>query len=93
MNTKLTLSLDKDIIEQAKIYAKSNNRSLSDMVENYFKTLTPWTESKRYKELMNTEDKVESPMEKYGGIMKDDGKEKFDYKKELTEALIKKYVK
>jgi hypothetical protein len=89
MNTKLTLSLDKDIIEQAKIYAKNNNRSLSDMVENYFKTLTPWTESKRYKELMNSEDKVESPMEKYRGILKDDGN--YDYKKIIQEEIIKKH--
>ncbi len=39
MNTKLTLSLDKEIIEKAKIYAKGTGRSLSEMVENYFKNL------------------------------------------------------
>ena len=39
MNTKLTLSLEKDIIDQAKIYAKGTGRSLSEMVENYFKNL------------------------------------------------------
>lgn len=39
MDTKLTLTLDKEVIERAKIYAKSKNRSLSDLVENYFKAL------------------------------------------------------
>ena len=39
MNTKLTLSLEKEVIQQAKIYAKGTGRSLSEMVENYFKSL------------------------------------------------------
>jgi hypothetical protein len=39
MNTKLTLSLEKEVIEQAKIYAKGTGRSLSEMVENYFRNL------------------------------------------------------
>lgn len=40
MDTKLTLTLNKDIIEFAKKYAASNQTSLSDLVENYFKALT-----------------------------------------------------
>ncbi len=40
MNKKLTLSLDKAVIEQAKRYAKSNNTSLSKMIETYLSTLT-----------------------------------------------------
>jgi hypothetical protein len=39
MNTKLRLSLEKEVIEQAKIYAKGTGRSLSEMVENYFRNL------------------------------------------------------
>ena len=39
MDTKLTLTLDKEVIERAKVFAKSKNRSLSDLVENYFKAL------------------------------------------------------
>ncbi len=34
MNTKLTLSLDKDIIERAKNYANEHKVSLSFLVEN-----------------------------------------------------------
>ena len=36
MDSKLTLKLDKDVIEKAKIYAEKNNMSLSKMVEKYF---------------------------------------------------------
>ncbi len=44
MNTKLTLSLEKEVIEMAKLYAKGTGRSLSEMVENYFKSLTSNTQ-------------------------------------------------
>ena len=40
MDTKLTLSLNKTIIEQAKTYAKSNKISLSKLIESYLATLT-----------------------------------------------------
>lgn len=39
MNTKLTLKLDKNVIERAKEYASSQKRSLSGMIEDYLKTL------------------------------------------------------
>lgn len=39
MNTKLTLSLDKNVIEDAKRYADDSKTSLSDIVENYFKAI------------------------------------------------------
>jgi hypothetical protein len=35
MNTKLTLSLNKEVIDQAKRYAKDHDVSLSFLVENY----------------------------------------------------------
>ena len=37
MQAKLTLSIDDEIIGQAKDYARSQHRSLSNMVENYLK--------------------------------------------------------
>lgn len=46
MNTKLTLNLDKIIIEQAKSYAKSNRVSLSKLIENYLDSLTKRSEKK-----------------------------------------------
>ena len=40
MNTKLTLKLDQMAINSAKKYAENNNRSLSKLVEDYFKNLS-----------------------------------------------------
>ncbi len=40
MVKKLTLTLDSNIIESAKKYAKKNNMSLSGIVGLYFKTLS-----------------------------------------------------
>ena len=51
MNTKLTLSLEKEVIENAKIYAKGTGRSLSEMVENYFKSLVAKKEKDEYAEI------------------------------------------
>ncbi|WP_339925739.1 DUF6364 family protein [uncultured Cyclobacterium sp.] len=34
MHTKLTLPIEREIIEQAKAYSKEKNRSLSDIIEN-----------------------------------------------------------
>ena len=40
MTTKLTLTVEKSIIERAKSYAKNTGRSLSELIENYFETIT-----------------------------------------------------
>ena len=40
MDSKLTLKLDNSVIEQAKIYAKTKNISLSRLIENYLKAVT-----------------------------------------------------
>jgi len=40
MKTKLTLSLQEDVIEQAKAYAKDQETSISSLVENYLKVIT-----------------------------------------------------
>ncbi len=63
MNTKLTLSLEKEVIEQAKIYAKGTGRSLSEMVENYFRNLV----SKSDKD--NHEDEIDPKLKKLIGII------------------------
>ncbi|MBI1184325.1 hypothetical protein GC194_08645 [bacterium] len=39
MDAKLTLKLDKHVIEKAKEYASSHKRSLSRLIESYLKTL------------------------------------------------------
>lgn len=40
MATKLTLTVEKEVIERAKSYAKSTGRSLSEIIENYLNQLT-----------------------------------------------------
>lgn len=81
MNTKLTLKLDKDIIDKAKIYAKRRKTSLSALVENYFKFLSeekppPHTEfSPIVQELSGI---IELP-------------DNFDLKEEYAEYLTRKY--
>lgn len=40
MRTKLSLTVEKSIIEKAKSYAKQTGRSLSEIIENYLETIT-----------------------------------------------------
>lgn len=40
MSSKLTLSINESTIEQAKAYAKASGKSLSNIVEEYLKSLT-----------------------------------------------------
>ena len=40
MTTKLTLTVDKSVIERAKLYAKKTGRSLSQIIENYLDTIS-----------------------------------------------------
>lgn len=47
MNTKLTLSLDKEVIEQAKAYAKERGVSLSKLIENLLKSASSQTQGSK----------------------------------------------
>lgn len=80
MDKKLTLSLDGTIIENAKTYAKSNNISLSKLIESYLNTLT-----KRKKTRTNITPLVES----LSGVITLD--EDFDVKDAYAAYLIEKY--
>jgi hypothetical protein len=48
METKLTLKLDQTVIESVKKYAENNNRSLSKLVEDYFRNLISENKPKRH---------------------------------------------
>jgi len=85
MDTKLTLKLDKNVIEKAKIYAAEHKHSLSFMVENYFKAVTT---SKKTE--INNEVKI-SEFVKSIGIDGVNLPEDFDYKKEIQKILCEKY--
>ena len=82
MNTKLTLTIDQEVIENAKKYAKDKGQSLSEMVENYFKVVTA-------KNARLSEKQLSPKVRKLRGILKTD--DNFDYKQILTEELAKKY--
>lgn len=83
MNTKLTLTIEQTVIEKAKKYAKDNERSLSDLIENYLKALTKDSD---------VDDDVElTPVVKSlkGSFT---ATKNFDYKKELANRLSEKYL-
>ena len=40
MTTKLTLTVEENVIRRAKLYAKQTGRSLSELIENYLDMLT-----------------------------------------------------
>lgn len=82
MNTKLTLTIEKEVIKTAKEYAKQKGQSLSDLVENYFKLITSDRREIQPEQL--------SPrIQRLRGIMTVD--DDFDYKGVLIEELSKKY--
>lgn len=39
MKTKLTVTIEEETVQKAKLYAKQTERSLSGLIENYLKTL------------------------------------------------------
>ncbi|MFO0321780.1 MAG: DUF6364 family protein [Bacteroidota bacterium] len=80
MTTKLTLTTDDSVISIAKKYAKQKGKSLSVIVKNYLMSLT----SKE-----NKEETISPKILKLMGVIKLPNN--FDYKKELTKALAKKY--
>lgn len=80
MATKLTLSIDKEVIAQSKRYAASQNRSLSDLIESYLRTIALAPENK-----IEITHKVRSLQ----GSFK--APPDFDYKKVLEEEIIRKH--
>lgn len=78
MNTKLTLNLDKEIIHEAKTYAKSHSVSLSKLIENYLNSLTK--SSKK-------ESTVSPLVESLTGIIPGD----YDDRKDYRNYIDKKY--
>lgn len=80
MTTKLTLSMDKRIIEKSKKYAASQNRSLSDLIESYLISIT--TKSSEPIEVSNRVKALRGSFKAPAG---------FDYKKILQEEIIRKH--
>lgn len=81
MDTKLTLKLNRKIIEKAKIYASDKQMSLSRIVESYLQSLTSGNIGKEFEispfvKSIATGTKIPANL---------------DYKKEYSDYLMKKY--
>lgn len=68
MDEQLIISLDKEVIEKAKRYAESNQRSLTHLIESYLKSLSE--DSKNHKieniEISDFVKKMSKPYHKIG---------------------------
>jgi len=84
MDAELTLKLDEGAIEQAKEYAAAQERSLSDLVESYFKSLVSPEKPVDYENLPI------SPFVR-SMAMGNDLPADFDYKTAVREHLVEKY--
>ncbi len=80
MNTKLTLNVDRRVIEKAKEYSKTRKISLSKLIESYLSSLTA-----------NKKQDIEitSLVESLSGVI--NLEKDFDYKESYTDYLIEKY--
>jgi hypothetical protein len=82
MYSKLTLNIDQDVIENAKIYAKNTQRSVSKLVEEYLASIS------------NKDTILNKPLgpitKEIAGIIKVE--DTIDYKGLLTDALMEKYL-
>lgn len=83
MTTKLTLTIEPEIIQKAKEYARSRGQSLSDMIENYLKVVVT--------EKSDSETEIAPLAKSLKGSFK--APADFDYKRQLTEKLTEKYLK
>ena len=82
METKLTLRLNDNVIERAKLYARSHRISLSKMIESYLDSLT--------KEKNDDNKSSITPLvESLSGVI--NLPSDFDYKKEYRDYIIEKY--
>lgn len=81
MTTKLTLTVEKSVIEKAKTYAKRTGRSLSDLIEKYLESIT--CDEKNDKD-------ISPKLKKIVGAVK--LPKNFDEEKELRTYLEKKHL-
>lgn len=80
MKTKLTLTIEKSIIDRAKLYAKNSGRSLSEIIEHYLDTITQ----------DNGTEKISPTLKKIVGAVK--LPKNFDEEKELRSYLENKHL-
>ena len=83
MNTTLTLTIDKNVVENAEIYARTTKKSVSQLVEAYLSSIPT--------ENMIAEDRPLGPItSRLAGIIRLD--EEPNHKALLHDALMEKYL-
>ncbi|MFM9055332.1 MAG: DUF6364 family protein [Bacteroidota bacterium] len=80
MLTKLTLSIDEAVIARAKVYARKNGRSLSELIQHYLESITS----------EKNEAELSAKLSRLLGAVK--LPKDFDEKKELRTILEKKHL-
>lgn len=80
MSTKLTLSLDAKVIEAAKKYSKEKGTSVSRLIEEYLKQLSP----------LKSKTRKQSIVEDLKGIL-GEAPDRFDYREERYKYLMEKH--
>ena len=80
MDTKLTLNVDKSVIEQAKEYAKLHKISLSRLIESYLSSLV----TKKDRDI-----EITPLVKSLSGVIKLENN--FNYKESYSDYLIEKY--
>ena len=83
MNTILTLNIDKNVVENAEIYAKSTEKSVSQLVEDYLLSIS-------LKNRITNDRPLGAITKRLAGIIKLDTK--IEQKELLTDALMEKYL-
>jgi hypothetical protein len=83
MYTKLTLNVEQAVIENAKIYAKNNKKSISKLVEDFLASIS--TNKSNINEI-----RLGPITKELAGIIKVNTD--INYKDILTDALMEKYV-
>lgn len=81
MTKKLTLTVEENVIEKAKIYARNTGRSLSELIEAYLESIIQENEPSG---------KMSSKLKSLVGSVK--LPKSFDEKKELDEYYRKKHL-
>ncbi|GAB5552088.1 MAG: DUF6364 family protein [Saprospiraceae bacterium] len=84
MSNKLTLSIDQVVIAEAKEYAKSEGKSLSNIVEEYLKSLSSNEHSDQKKISLKIVKELKGSIKM--------PKDFISYQETLQDALLEKYL-
>ena len=80
MKARLNITIEEEVLNKAKVYAEKNGSSVSQLVEEYFRTITKKTKKKSLLDIIE-----ELPKPKL------DFPPDFDFQKEYYELNKKKY--